>query len=129
MKATPGGFQGWVNNNGEILQNKGDAVNIDATTRDYAYIQQLLPTFDSTSTTGYPKGGFRIPDWMTKETTNNTGTSFKNVAAVWNIAFQISFYSSNILTSAKDYWVHNGYSLKVFVPDLEANLSKANIYK
>ena len=125
MKAHPGGYQGWINNDGQVLQNKGNAVSLDATTRDYAYIQQVLPAWD-TSPAGYPSGAFRMPDWMTTQNTNNPGTEVKSL---WNIAFQIGFTGADILSQAKNYWIHNGYSLKVFIPDLEDNLSPAHIYK
>ena len=122
--ATNGGKQGWVNQDGTINQNKGGPINMDATTIDYAYIQQLLPAWSNPGSS--TNGVFTIPNWMTSDDSNNPGTAVKDV---WNVAFQISFYSTNILSSAKNYWIHNGYSLKVFIPSLEDNLSKAHIFK
>ena len=127
LVAKNGGKQGWVNQDGSI-QATGNAINMDASTVDYVYIQQLLPAW---SNPGKPTNGkFEIPQWMiTKKTNNKNINGPTAVADVWNVAFQISFYSTDILDSAKNYWIHNGYSIKVFIPSLEDNLSKAHIFK
>ena len=123
IKTNPGGKQGWLHDDGSITIKPANPVSVDANTRYFAFIQQLLPGYKSGSS-GSQNYQYAMPDWMNKTTSGTT-----QIASKWNTAFQIIFNSTNVLSNAKNYWIHNGYNLTINIPVLEDNLSGAHLYK
>ena len=127
-KGQDGGFQGWVNDDGSIYGDQGNAVKAASNVRNYAYIQQLLPQGKKiTSPTGKVTNMFNIPNWMNTKSESIAGSY--SLKQIWNVAFQIAFYGSSTLGDAKNFWTNNGYYLTENIQTLIDNMSAADLDK